>query len=75
MAAPHSVDPAAMLEQQLQGASPDVLREMIATFANATMSAQADQVCGAPWGERSEDRTNRRNGYRGARVGHPGRDR
>jgi putative transposase len=64
MAAPHSVDPAAMLEQHLQGASPDVLREMIATFANAMMSAQADQVCGAAYGERSEDRTNRRNGYR-----------
>ena len=64
MAAPHSVDPAAMLEQHLQGASPDVLREMIATLANAMMSAQADQVCGAGYGERSEDRTNQRNGYR-----------
>jgi len=64
MAAPHSVDPAALLEQQLQGASPDLLREMIATFANAMMSAQADQVCGAAWGERSAERTNRRNGYR-----------
>ena len=28
------------------------------------MSAQADQVCGAAWGERSAERTNRRNGYR-----------
>src|SRR6185503_13238657 len=64
MAAPHSVDPAALLEQQLQGASPDLLREMIATFANAMMSAQADQVCGAGYGERSPERTNRRNGYR-----------
>ena len=35
MAAPHSVDPAALLEQHLQGASPDLVREMIATFANA----------------------------------------
>jgi hypothetical protein len=33
-----------------QGASPDLLREMIATFANVMMSAQADQVCGAAWG-------------------------
>jgi putative transposase len=64
MAAPHSVDPAALLEQQLQGASPDLLREMIASFANAMMSAQADQVCGAGYGERSPERTNRRNGYR-----------
>src|SRR3954447_17178106 len=64
MAAPHSVDPAAMLEQQLQGASPDLLREMIATFANAMMSAQADQVCGADYGQRSAERVNQRNAYR-----------
>ena len=64
MAAPHSVDPAQLLEQHLASASPDLVREMIATFANAMMSAQADQVCGAAYGERSEDRTNRRNGYR-----------
>ena len=64
MAAPHSVDPAQLLEEHLQGASPNLLREMIATFASAMMSAQADQVCGAAYGERCEDRTNRRNGYR-----------
>ncbi|WP_226352117.1 IS256 family transposase [Pseudonocardia sp. ICBG601] len=64
MAAPHSIEPAELLEQQLQGASPDVLRQMIASLANAMMSAQADQVCGAGWGERSDARTNRRNGYR-----------
>jgi putative transposase len=64
MAAPHSVDPAQLLEQHLASASPDLVREMIATFANAMMSAQADQVCGAGYGERSENRTNQRNGYR-----------
>ena len=37
---------------------------MIATFANAMMSAQADQVCGADYGQRSPERTNQRNGYR-----------
>lgn len=63
MAAPHSVDPAEMLEQDLASASPDMLREMIASFANAMMSAQADQVCGAGYGERSVERVNRRNGY------------
>jgi transposase-like protein len=36
---------------------------MIAAFANAMMSAQADQVCGAGYGERSPERTNQRNGY------------
>jgi putative transposase len=64
MAAPHHIDVEGLLEQQLQGASPDLLRQMIASFANAMMSAQADRACGAGWGERSEERTNRRNGYR-----------
>ena len=63
MAAPHSVDPAQLVEQ-LASASPDVLREMVTTMANALMSAQADQLCGAEYGERSPQRANRRNGYR-----------
>jgi putative transposase len=58
------VDPAQLLEQHLGDGSPDLLRQMIATFANAMMSAHADQVCGAGYGERSAERTNRRNGYR-----------
>ena len=64
MAAPHSVDPARMLEQHLVSASPDLLREMIASLANAMMSAQGDQICGAGYGQRSGERVNRRNGYR-----------
>jgi transposase-like protein len=64
MAAPHTIDPTALLEQHLAEASPDVLRQMIAAMANAMMSAQADQVCGADYGERSPGRTNQRNGYR-----------
>ncbi len=63
MAAPHSVDPARLAEQ-LASASPDVLREMVTAMANALMSAQADQLCGAEYGERSPQRSNRRNGYR-----------
>jgi putative transposase len=64
MAAPHDIEVTELLEQHLAGASPDLLRQMIASFANAMMSAQADQACGAGWGERSDERTNRRNGYR-----------
>jgi putative transposase len=64
MAAPHHIEVTELLEQQLQGASPDLLRPMIASLANAMMSAQADQVCGAGYGERSDERVNRRNGYR-----------
>jgi putative transposase len=64
MAAPHHIEAAELLAQHLQGASPDLLRQMIASLANAMMSAEADQACGAGWGERSDERTNRRNGYR-----------
>lgn len=33
---------------------------MSETVLNALMSMQADEACGAPWGERSEERVNSR---------------
>jgi transposase-like protein len=42
----------------------DLLAEMVKTFADAVMSAEADAMCGAGWGERSPERVNVRNGYR-----------
>lgn len=59
-----SIDPARLLEEQLDQASPDLLRSMLQTFVNTLLSAEADSVCGADYGEVSPDRTNRRNGYR-----------
>jgi putative transposase len=64
MTAPKSVDPAGVLREQLETASPDLLRAMVKTFADALMSAEADAICGAPYGQRSDERTNQRNGYR-----------
>src|SRR3954468_17966515 len=64
MAALESVNAAGLVREPLESASPDVLRAMVKTFAEALMSAEADAVCGAPYGERSEDRSNQRNGYR-----------
>jgi len=64
MTAPKSVDPAGLLREQLASASPDMLRAMIKTFADALMSAEADAVCGAAYGQRSDERVNSRNGYR-----------
>lgn len=64
MTAPKSMDPAQFLREQAASADPDLLRAMVKTFADALMSAEADAVCGAPYGQRSEDRTNSRNGYR-----------
>jgi len=37
---------------------------MLTTFINTLTSAEADALCGAGYGERSETRTNTRNGYR-----------
>ncbi|WP_197516530.1 transposase, partial [Nocardia sp. 852002-51101_SCH5132738] len=45
-------------------ASPDLLREMMSTFIKALMSNEADSMCGAGYGERSDERVNSRNGYR-----------
>jgi putative transposase len=64
MTAPKSVDPAGVLRERLESASPDLLRMVIKTFVDALMSAEADAVCGAPYGQRSEQRVNSRNGYR-----------
>jgi putative transposase len=64
MTAPKSVDVGRFLREELASASPDLLRSMVKTFAEALMSAEADAVCGAPYGERSDERTNQRNGYR-----------
>jgi len=64
MAAGPSIDVTGWLQEQLAQASPDLLRSMVQTFAEALMSADADAVCGAGYGERSQDRRNTRNGYR-----------
>jgi hypothetical protein len=64
MTAPHVIDPARFLSEQLGQPSPDLMRSMLATFINALMSAEADAVCGAEYGARSQARTNSRNGYR-----------
>jgi putative transposase len=64
MTAGPSIDPASFLHDELAQASPDLMRELLSTFINALLSAQADAVCGAEYGTRSVERANRRNGYR-----------
>jgi putative transposase len=64
MAAGPSIDVSGWLQEQLAQASPDLLRAMVQSFAEALMGAEADAVCGAGYGERSSERTNTRNGYR-----------
>ncbi|MCZ2404456.1 transposase [Paenarthrobacter sp. Z7-10] len=64
MTAPYSIDPTRFLSEQLEQASPDLLRQMLQTFITALMGAEADAVCGAEYGQPSTDRVNSRNGYR-----------
>jgi transposase-like protein len=52
------------LRKQLEEAHPDLLRAMVKEMAEALMGAETDALCGAPYGERSPERVNRRNGYR-----------
>ena len=62
-----SVDLARRAGEELEQASPDLLRAMVKAFAEALMGAEADALCGAPHGQPSEDRVNYRNGYRDRR--------
>jgi putative transposase len=47
MTAGSSIDMSGWLHEHLDQASPDLLREMVRSFAQALMSAEADVVCGA----------------------------
>ncbi len=64
MTAPDSLPLHALAEDNLAAASPDLLRVMVKTFADALMSAEADAVCNAEYGQVSDERVNHRNGYR-----------
>src|SRR6478672_9374078 len=64
MTAVPSIDMSGWLHEPLGQASPDLLRAMLTTFVQTLMGAEADAVCGAEYGTRSNERTNTRNGYR-----------
>ena len=50
--------------EQIDRAESDLLRALLETFVEALMGAEADAVCGASYGVRSEERVYFRNGYR-----------
>jgi putative transposase len=66
MTVPSTIDPAGWLGKYLEAddADGDLPRAMLQVFAEAVMSAQASMQCGAGLGERTDERTNSRNGYR-----------
>ncbi len=59
-----NMDAIEVLRKVLAQDDPDVLRELMKIFLDVLMSAEADTLCGAAYGERSAERVNRRNGYR-----------
>ena len=66
MTVPTTIDASAWLSNYLTGedGDSDLARAMLKTFAETLMSAQASMQCDAAYGERTEERTNSRNGYR-----------
>ncbi len=59
-----SLDALDWLRKHLEHDEPDLVRDMVRSFAERLMSAEADAMCGAGYGERSAERVNSRNGYR-----------
>ena len=66
MTVPTTIDASAFADKYLTGADGDhdLARVMLATFAETLMSAQASALCEAGYNERTDERTNSRNGYR-----------
>lgn len=60
----NNMDRLAWLRKVLAEGDADMMREMLKVFAEELMGAEADSLCGAAWGERSDERVNSRNGYR-----------
>jgi len=58
------VEGLAWLRKQVEAADVDLLREMVRAMAETLMGAEADSLCGAPYGRSGPERVNQRNGYR-----------
>ena len=63
MTATKKIDAMQWLRNQIEEA-PSGLRDALAESVKALMNAEADALCGAEYGERSDERVNQRNGYR-----------
>ena len=54
----------AVIRKQVEDGTVDIPRELLQTVAEKLMAAEADSLCSAGYRERSNERTNSRNGYR-----------
>ncbi len=52
------------LQKRLNAAIPDLLREMVKSFAGALIAAKAETLCNAGYRQITSDRTHSRDGYR-----------
>lgn len=55
-----TMDGLAWLRKQAEQADTDLLQEMVKVFAERLMAEEADAICGAGYGERSDERVKRR---------------
>lgn len=52
------------LRKQLEHSDADLLRQIVQEVVERLMGAEVDALCGAEYGQRSDERSNSRNGYR-----------
>ena len=52
------------LSKQIEQLDADLLRQMLKAITEFLMGLEADQRCGAEFGQKSKERVNYRNGYR-----------
>ena len=62
--AKETIPPLQWLSNQIEQLDTDLLRQMVKTIAEFLMGLDADQRCGAEFGQKSSQRVNHRNGYR-----------
>ena len=63
-----TMEPFAVMRKQLEEAEPDLLRDLLYGIVQGLTAADVDGLAGAGFGERTPERTNRRNGYRERRF-------
>ena len=64
MTAPRIVDPAGLLGEALDEASPELMRSLLQLIINALLSADTHAVVGAEYGRPTSGRISQRNGHR-----------
>ena len=59
-----TIHPLQWLSNQIEQLDGDLLRQLLKVITEFLMGLEADQLCGAEFGQKSDQRVNYRNGYR-----------